>query len=351
MPLLYGEGHRAFLRLQEEIMKYSDDHSLFVWRMDSPPELHGLLADSPKAFAKSGAVFPYTNWMNRKPYGISNRGLSIELPLTQSNGSRLLFEAALQCPPPNGSGGYSTVTLKKIEGTENQYARTSCDRIGKIEQLGVATSVYIPQGVALRQHVAAFGDHYFSLRNLIHDGGPLERERLFRMISSLHPRLASGASIAMPESEANVFSWVDGMAPPVTVFKIVKLPNKLTAALVLSSRVRQHEKVAILLGSSSLSRFEVGFDVCKVSYVDSSKAPKWLDYESIFRPRPMGICMKLANLRLTVNSYQKVDKARTIYLIDVVVKTLHEAPAVNQDVGLHTCTGLWMTKGTSMESG
>lgn len=28
MPMLYGEGARAFLRLQEEIMKQSDDQSL-----------------------------------------------------------------------------------------------------------------------------------------------------------------------------------------------------------------------------------------------------------------------------------------------------------------------------------
>ncbi|PWY93711.1 hypothetical protein BO94DRAFT_422855, partial [Aspergillus sclerotioniger CBS 115572] len=31
MPLLYGEGPRAFVRLQEEIMKEIDDHSLFAW--------------------------------------------------------------------------------------------------------------------------------------------------------------------------------------------------------------------------------------------------------------------------------------------------------------------------------
>jgi hypothetical protein len=31
MPLMYGEGKKAFIRLQEEIMKYSDDHSLFAW--------------------------------------------------------------------------------------------------------------------------------------------------------------------------------------------------------------------------------------------------------------------------------------------------------------------------------
>ncbi|GKU08907.1 unnamed protein product [Fusarium langsethiae] len=35
MPLLYGEGVKAFVRLQEEIMKVSDDHSIFAWRADS----------------------------------------------------------------------------------------------------------------------------------------------------------------------------------------------------------------------------------------------------------------------------------------------------------------------------
>ncbi|KDR66709.1 hypothetical protein GALMADRAFT_39400, partial [Galerina marginata CBS 339.88] len=31
MPILYGEGWKAFVRLQQEIMKNSDDHSLFAW--------------------------------------------------------------------------------------------------------------------------------------------------------------------------------------------------------------------------------------------------------------------------------------------------------------------------------
>ncbi|KAF8859299.1 HET-domain-containing protein [Acephala macrosclerotiorum] len=32
MPLLYGEGRRAFIRLQEEIMRTTADQSLFAWR-------------------------------------------------------------------------------------------------------------------------------------------------------------------------------------------------------------------------------------------------------------------------------------------------------------------------------
>lgn len=30
LPMLYGEGERAFIRLQEEIMRASDDHTIFT---------------------------------------------------------------------------------------------------------------------------------------------------------------------------------------------------------------------------------------------------------------------------------------------------------------------------------
>ena len=57
MPLLYGEGEKAFQRLQEEIMKASYDHSLFAWRLLTPCEQYGqalgLLAPSPAEFQYS----------------------------------------------------------------------------------------------------------------------------------------------------------------------------------------------------------------------------------------------------------------------------------------------------------
>lgn len=37
MTMLYGEVHRAFNRLQEEIMRSSDDHTLFAWGYDPIP--------------------------------------------------------------------------------------------------------------------------------------------------------------------------------------------------------------------------------------------------------------------------------------------------------------------------
>ncbi|KAK4464944.1 hypothetical protein QBC42DRAFT_262208 [Cladorrhinum samala] len=61
MPLLYGEGTKAFARLQEEIIKQIDDQSLFAWTKSDPDDpdiwsLRSVLADSPADFAASGNV-------------------------------------------------------------------------------------------------------------------------------------------------------------------------------------------------------------------------------------------------------------------------------------------------------
>jgi hypothetical protein len=49
MPLIYGERETAFIRLQEEIIKISDDHTLFARK--HADNRGGLLATSPASFA------------------------------------------------------------------------------------------------------------------------------------------------------------------------------------------------------------------------------------------------------------------------------------------------------------
>ncbi|KAF2968996.1 hypothetical protein GQX73_g4567 [Xylaria multiplex] len=58
MPMLYGEGEKAFIRLQEEIIRHSDDHSIFAWSLPSLGEYPGLLAPSPDAFATCTDITP-----------------------------------------------------------------------------------------------------------------------------------------------------------------------------------------------------------------------------------------------------------------------------------------------------
>ncbi|KAF2438834.1 HET-domain-containing protein [Karstenula rhodostoma CBS 690.94] len=48
MPLLYGEGKKAFIRLQEEIIKQNPDLSIFAWIDPFPSMFSGLLAESPE---------------------------------------------------------------------------------------------------------------------------------------------------------------------------------------------------------------------------------------------------------------------------------------------------------------
>ncbi|KAJ4312813.1 hypothetical protein N0V84_009751 [Fusarium piperis] len=49
MPLLYGEGDEAFVRLQEQILKQEEDYSIFAWTLQEnrPQDLTGCLASSP----------------------------------------------------------------------------------------------------------------------------------------------------------------------------------------------------------------------------------------------------------------------------------------------------------------
>ncbi|KAK8074588.1 hypothetical protein PG997_009251 [Apiospora hydei] len=52
LPVLYGERENPFLRLQEEIIKTSDDHSIFAW-IGIGDRHGGLLARAPEDFAAS----------------------------------------------------------------------------------------------------------------------------------------------------------------------------------------------------------------------------------------------------------------------------------------------------------
>ncbi|KAK3066275.1 hypothetical protein LTR53_017447, partial [Teratosphaeriaceae sp. CCFEE 6253] len=56
MPLLYGEGERAFARLQLEIIAQSTDDSIFAWDIGQSNQLSGMLAHLPRDFQRSGDV-------------------------------------------------------------------------------------------------------------------------------------------------------------------------------------------------------------------------------------------------------------------------------------------------------
>ncbi|KAI2467661.1 HET-domain-containing protein [Annulohypoxylon bovei var. microspora] len=83
MPLLYGEGIKAFTRLQQEIIKSSSDHTIFcwTWNNDVPSDWVSMLAPSPKLFSESGEFVRKDGVAKLKPYSMTNVGLSIQLPV------------------------------------------------------------------------------------------------------------------------------------------------------------------------------------------------------------------------------------------------------------------------------
>jgi hypothetical protein len=88
MPTIYGEGSRAFRRLQLEIMRVSADHSIFAWQGSAMSA--GVLAESPDQFLPpTHHPVDYDEYVQAfnisqpKPdFTVTNFGLYIQLPIT-----------------------------------------------------------------------------------------------------------------------------------------------------------------------------------------------------------------------------------------------------------------------------
>lgn len=96
MPMLYGEGERAFLRLQEEIIRSTDDHSIFVWQPRRPEERHLLLAPSPDRFINGDLIVTVSRLHHVDGHHLGNTGLRITLPLVYT-GIQDNWHAILGC--------------------------------------------------------------------------------------------------------------------------------------------------------------------------------------------------------------------------------------------------------------
>jgi len=90
MPFIYGEEEKAFIRLQEEIIKRNADQTIFAWDLDAPPDrvrrdldAHpdrlgcGLFATSPAAFKQCGNL---ARTSGSESFKIGQFGLEIRLP-------------------------------------------------------------------------------------------------------------------------------------------------------------------------------------------------------------------------------------------------------------------------------
>ncbi|KAI0199480.1 hypothetical protein F4808DRAFT_461801 [Astrocystis sublimbata] len=133
MPLLYGEGVRAFIRLQEEILRDSNDHSIFTWKTtEQKPDDHhsGLLARSPRDFAEATKYRPMPPLISQGSItcSITNQGLRISLfllPARDRKGARIPdeYDAVLDCAVRHRHGDYQSPVIRMRRLYGDQFAR------------------------------------------------------------------------------------------------------------------------------------------------------------------------------------------------------------------------------------
>jgi hypothetical protein len=158
MPLLYGEGNRAFIRLQEEIMRVREDYTLFTWSPSiipgySDPHISkGLLADSPSDFIDSRDIWTRHKWtsgdlakpsssswsfrdlsrdctsllsppkIHDPPY-LTSRGLRISLPLLERNNSGEFYACLTLLHAYESDELMLCMTLHRLSPKSERYIR------------------------------------------------------------------------------------------------------------------------------------------------------------------------------------------------------------------------------------
>ncbi|KAH8590366.1 heterokaryon incompatibility protein-domain-containing protein [Bisporella sp. PMI_857] len=154
MPLLYGEGDKAFIRLQEEIIKESNDLSLFAWMAPSdtdtnlklrnlslsteavPPDTtqnyHGVLATSPAYFKEADEIVFRNDGLFDDIYVMTNKGLQITTTLASKDNTPVFL---LNCSHRRTG---NQVAIYLIQYGAHQYAR-SCP-----ETLALSKDWFIP---------------------------------------------------------------------------------------------------------------------------------------------------------------------------------------------------------------
>ncbi|KAI0180550.1 heterokaryon incompatibility protein-domain-containing protein [Hypoxylon sp. FL1284] len=286
MPMLYGEGEKAFIWLQEEIMKDSSDESLFAWRNGDAhaDDQAGLLATSPDMFADSGHIVDYYDWEPRVPYYKTNRGLQITLYLRYVEKS--LYLATLNCTRPQGSGGFSALYLRRLDELSdtgnNQYARVQTGKIiglDDVNERGNTTIIYVRQTTSR------------------HDGDRFKEP-------------ACSQALEMDPAGLD------------TAFRVILEKNKLSAVVVFARP--DGSKITILLGSSS----DIG-EVAAEVVNGCEESRKFGDWAQAFQPQPLGSLVDLGDDLVRVDINLRIVHGYKYYLVNVHVE---EAPTIIDDL-------------------
>lgn len=123
MPLLYGEGSKAFLRLQQQIAMENSDLSIFAWESSHRhDQFSGIFAESPEDFARCSSLkMPRAKFTSMHEMTITNIGLRLSVAHTATHGNDILLNLNCMRNTSEGATEWLAVYLKKFGIT---YVRT-----------------------------------------------------------------------------------------------------------------------------------------------------------------------------------------------------------------------------------
>jgi Heterokaryon incompatibility protein (HET) len=129
MPLIYGEGQKAFIRLQEEILRKSEDHTLFAWtdKDGDHSSFRSLFASSPAEFQSCYSMIPI-RMGDEEPIFSTNRGLLVHLELRDSSPNEMEYIALLRCKSLE-TKEVQAIRLRRLFPGSNKFARVSPDML------------------------------------------------------------------------------------------------------------------------------------------------------------------------------------------------------------------------------
>lgn len=141
MPMIYGEGTKAFIRLQHEIIKIVHDQTIFAWGFDlKSSQSTSVFARSPDDFSSAWELqvapslreeHPFLLTGDGRPteasdYSLTNKGLRIKLWAEIADGLDLL--ACLHCVTPLTNSA-AALTFRKHSSDAHQVVRRGPPRI------------------------------------------------------------------------------------------------------------------------------------------------------------------------------------------------------------------------------
>lgn len=269
MPMLYGEGENAFIRLQEEIIKKSTDHTIFAWPRASSnykeynhqyDKSHsgGLLATSPSAFSGADLIIRDPS-RSSLPFEMTNKGMHLCLPIYQES------IGILDCQHMGQPGSNLGIDMFKISGSSDTF------------QLNSYPPVDLRRKVKLNEREKSPLQSVYIVKGASNERAPSRHEdgELFYELSFDH------SSITLREiwpHNPSVLSQIRGSFVFYESGKTIRGPGRDFGALVFTDQVQN--LFAVVLKINNAGDCELGV----VEGISSTGAGDKVDiYQKIYR--------------------------------------------------------------------